>query len=500
MAVRETRAQPRETLRGRVLVGVKWGAVSQIVMQASRIVVALVLARILAPHDYGVAAMVLVFASLVLVFSDLGLGAALVQRAHITEDDRSTAFWMTLAAGVAFTFAGAAVARPLAGFYGEPHVADLATVFSLSFLITSIGATQEALLVRDMKFRALEVRLMSATCTGAVVGIGVAIAGGGAWAIIAQQLAEALVSTVLLWLSSPWRPQLRFSRTSCRSLWGFSGWLVGHRLLFYVHRNADNILIGRFVGAAALGAYTLAYNTMLVPFSRIAGPVQRVLWPAFAEMQHDGPRIAANWVRVTRMLGAIAIPALAGLIVVAPDFVHVVLGAKWAAAVPLLQVLAWVGMLQAVQILNVDILQARDRTALLFRFMAFFCATHLLAFSIGLHWGVVGVAVAYAISSTFVEPVLSWLTARELGVSPWLVPRGLLGVGQAALVMAAAVLAMRLGLEHAGVEPAARLAACIVTGLAVYAAVCTWRVPELRIELAGIVEGLFPRARIPETT
>jgi O-antigen/teichoic acid export membrane protein len=320
----------------------------------------------------------------------------------------------------------------------------------------------------------------------------IALAHGGAWAIIGQQLAEATVGAALLWFASPWRPSLSFSRAALRRMWGFSGWLVGHRLLFYVHRNADNILIGRFVGAAALGAYTIAYNVMLVPFSRIAGPVQRVLWPAFAEMQDDTSRIVAGWVRVTRVVAAVAVPALVGLVVVAPDFVDVVLGQRWAEAAPLIQALAWVGILQAIQVLNVDILQARGKTQLVFRYMVIFTCAHVTAFAIGLHWGVLGVAIGYAISSTFIEPILTYLTARELGVSFWTMPRALSGVAQASALMAGATFAAHELLVQAEVGQLARLALTIVVGVVAYALAALWRIPELRAEVRGAVSELRP--------
>ncbi len=461
-------------------------------MQVSRLIVALILARLLAPEDFGLAAMVLVFSSLVLVFSDLGLGAALVQARELSEDDRCTAFWVTVGSGTVFTVVAAALSPLIAAFYGEPEVASLCAVFSLVFIITSLGATQEALLVRNMRFRGLETRNMVASIAGAATGIAIALNDGGAWAIIGQQLAEASCGAVALWFASPWRPSLRASRESLRRLWAFSGWLVGHRLLYYVHRNADNILIGRFVGASALGAYTIAYNVMLVPFSRIAGPIQRVLWPAFAEMQAEPERIVAGWVRVTRILGAIAIPALAGLVVVAPDFVDVVLGQRWHEAAPLIQALAWVGVLQAIQVLNVDILQARGRTSVLFRYMVGFTIAHVIAFVIGLQWGVLGVAIAYAVSSTFVEPVLTYLTARELHVSPWLIPRALLGVAQATVLMVVVVAGTRLLLTDAGTAQLVRLMTCVAAGGVTYALAAWWRVPELRDEARTVLRHLRP--------
>ena len=487
-------------LRSKVLGGVAWNAGSQVVSQATRLVVALVLARLLAPHEYGLAAMVLVFSALVLVFSDLGFGAAIVQRKQVSQVDRSTAFWTSIGAGVLFTVIAAVAAGPMASFYGEPELAGLCVLFSLIFVVTSLGTIHEALLVRDMDYRKLELRVMFATLGGAAAGLAVALSGGGAEAIIVQYLVDAAISTVLLWIFSGWRPSLTFSRASLRDLGSFSAPLVGHRLLYYLHRHADNILIGRFIGAAALGTYTLAYTVMLVPFTRIAGPIQRVMWPAFARLQDSPERIADAWIRATRLLAAVAVPALGGLVVVAPDFVRVVLGPRWADAAPLIQILAWVGIIQVLQSLNTDILQARGKPGTVLRFTVFFTAAHVTAFAIGLEWGVVGVAAAYAISSTIVEPFLTVLTARALGVSPFIFVRSVSGVAQAALVMSAAVLAARLAMVDAEVPALARLVLCTLLGVVVYVPLCAWRAPEVVQEirmLAGARRGARLGTAVP---
>ena len=180
--------------------GLGWKAASQLVFQASRIAVAVILARLLTPHDYGLAGMVMVVGLFALVFSDLALGAAIVQRAHLTDEDRSTVFWASIAAGVFFTVTGIALSGPLASFYGEPEVRPLFAALSVSFLVTSIGSIQTALLTREMEFRRLELRQITATLCGAIVGISLALGGAGAWAIIGQQLTAVGVSTILVWL------------------------------------------------------------------------------------------------------------------------------------------------------------------------------------------------------------------------------------------------------------------------------------------------------------
>ena len=389
-----------------------------------------------------------------------------------------------------------AASGPVADFYGEPEVAPLCAALAATFVITSLATTHEALLLRDMQFAKLERRVMISTIAGAAVGVGVGIKTHDAWALIAQQLTQAFVSSTLLWIASPWRPRVRFSRRSARSLGSFSAYLVGHRLLYYLHRNADNILIGRFIGAAALGAYTLAYNIMLVPMSRISGPVQKVLGPSFARLQDERERIAAAWVRVVRLIAMIAVPAMFGLIVVAPDFVPVVLGDRWEPAVPLIQILAWVGVLQALQSINTDILQALGRASTIFRFTVLFSGAHIIAFAIGLQWGVIGVAAAYAISSTLVEPIYTWLTARALGVSAWRVVAGVRGVFEAAVLMAACMFVLRLALVALELPAWLRLASLVAAGIACFAAASAWRAPEGWSEVRAILGDLKVARRI----
>jgi O-antigen/teichoic acid export membrane protein len=472
-----------DTLRSRVLGGLAWKAASQIVAQVSRLGVAVVLAHMLAPRQFGLAAMALVFSSFVLVFSDVALGAALVQRRDLSEEHRSTAFWTSVGIGAFFTALGVACSGPIASFYGEPTLQPLVAALSFAFVLTSLAATQEALLIREMAFRSLEVRMMASAVVSGGAGIAAAAAGWGAWALIVQQLALAGASTVLIWIVSPWRPRFVYSLQSLRSLGGFSFNVFLQRIVYYAHRNVDNLLIGRFVGAAALGAYAFSYNVMLVPFSRVAGPIQEVLFPALSRMQDDRDRMLDIWVRATRVTGALSIPALAGLAIVAPDFVHVVLGEKWRAAAPVLQILAWVGLLQSLQTLNSNILTALDRTSTLLRYAIVFLAAHLVAFGVGIHWGVLGVATSYAVSTTLVEPLYAWLTARALGASPFAVARGLAGVVQASAAMVACVLPARLLHLDAGVGPTARLALLVTLGLAVYLPCCAWRAPALVAEL-----------------
>lgn len=475
-----------QEMRTLVVRGVRWKAVSQVLLQLLRIGVGVTLARLLTPHDYGLAGMVIVFASLVTVFSDMALGAAIVQRPVITEEDRSTVFWTALGAGTVFTLIGVGLSWPIAAFYGQPSVQPMFAALSLTFVVTSISTTHNAILMREMRFRSLELRMMIAVTLAGAIGIAAAAAGWGAWAVIAQQLATAVGSTALLWIFSPWRPRFVFSTASLRDFGGFSGNVFGQRLLYYVHANADNLLVGRFLGAAALGAYSVAYTVMLVPFSRIAVPLAEVLFPAMSRLQDDRERMAALWVRATRIVAAFSVPALLGMMVVAPDFVAVVLGDKWRAATPVIQILSWVGLLNSLQTLNSNVLIALDRAQTLFRYTVVFFVAHMVAFVIGLHWGILGVAACYAISTTLVEPLYVWLTARAVGVSPRVFLGALVGPGQAGVLMLAVLIPLHHVFASAGVGHVAQLGLCALIGTLVFVPACLWRTPELRAEARSL--------------
>ena len=480
-------ADERASIRAGVLSGFAWKLVSQVTLQIARFAGGITLARFIAPVDYGRAGMALVFSSLVLVFADMAFGSTLVQRESVSERDRSTVFWLSLIGGCIFGSAGYLLAGSAARLYGRDDVTPLLQALALTFPLAALGTVPAAMLGRSLDFRRLELRQIASSLIGIAAAVVVATRGGGAWAIVVQQIASVASSTVILFALSRWLPRHGVSLASARALAGFSGNVVLQRLLYYLHRNADNVLVGRYLGASALGAYTLAYNIMLIPFNRISGVVQEVLFPAFARMQAEPRRIADLWLRSTRVVGTLSVPALLGLIVVAPDFVPVVLGPRWIGATTVLQVLSWVGLMQSLQTSTTDVMLAVDRSELVRSYsVGFFCA-HLVAFVIGVQYGIVGVAVAYAISSTVVEPLQTVLACRALGVSARGYFVGLRGVAEVGLLMLATVLAARLVLLDAtSLGPAARLVICSLLGMAATTVLVLWRVPEVMHEVRDL--------------
>ena len=486
-----------ESFRAPVLRGLAWKAASRGVFEISKLVVAVVLARLLTPHDYGIAGMVLVIVAFEPVLSGTALASALVRRDHLTEEDRSTVFWTVTGMGLAFSLLGVALSGAVANFYGDPAVRPLFAALSMCFFISSLGMTQSALLVRAMDFRSLELRAMAGMVLGSALAIAAAARGYGAWALVVQQLAALSTSSLILWVRSDWRPRFIYSRATMRELRGFGTEVSGTLMLFQLTQNADNVLIGRYLGANALGAYALAYNVILVPFSRLASPLHEVLYPVFTRLQHDLRRLAAMWLRVVRMVAAVAMPLMAALVVVAPDAVDVVFGPKWHDAIPIVRILAWVGLLFVLQGLNSIVLQAVGRTRSLFLYAVASFAAALGSFVVGLHWGVVGVAACFAVVSTVVQPLYMRVTARAVGSGLRECLATLTGVALASLVLAFVTALAHRGLVAIGAGGLALLSLEVLAGLAAYAAVTfvvsREVVDELRALLGRRGRALTPR-------
>jgi O-antigen/teichoic acid export membrane protein len=468
-----------------VLRGVGWMMANQASSQVLGFITSIVIARLLVPHQLGVANEAIVFGTLALVVGDFGVATVIVQRPVITEDDKATAFWVAMGLGVALFLIGVAISWPISHLYGEHEVQPLFAVLSINFLITAPGIVPGALVTRDLKFRALEVRTMVAVGASCATTVTLAALGFGPWAIVAQSLVMASVSTVLLWRASSWRPSLRFSGVSLRDMREFASHTVYSQMLSWAQSNVDNLLIGGVLGAASVGAYSIAFAVALTPLNRIAGPITQVFFPAFSRME-DSRRIATVWLRALRLIAFLVVPLMLGLVVIGHDFVFTVFGRKWHAAVVPLQLLAPIGLMQALTALSQGILQSIGNGRLLWRSTAVISAVSVAAFAVGLPGGITGVALAYLVASLIMQPGLMLLTARALDV-PWRdVVDSLSGVLQAGLGMMAIVFGAREGLIALGAPAGLRLGVLVVVGGLAYVPLVLWRAPAVRAELTDV--------------
>lgn len=433
--------------RSAVRTGVAWKFGSVAANQLLRLATVLVIARALTPDEFGLAAMALSAWAVVTVLTDLALAAALVQRVEIDETDRSTAFWAGAGAGVVLALAGLACSGVVANVFGEPDVQWLFAALALVVLLNSLAAAHVALLTRVMNFRTLELVSVTSTVAGAAAGIGLALSGAGAWAVVGNAVVVAAVSCALSWSCSGWRPRLLFSLERLRHLFTFAATLSATRFVVALQRNGDRLLVGRFLGAAAVGLYAVPASIVLVPAARLVDPIRSVLFPAFSRLQQSRLELADAWLRVTRLVFAVLAPLLAALALAAPDVVELLLGATWADAAPILRILAVAAIFQVATSMNAVVLTALGRVALVLRV---FVATFLLSvagFLIGQDHGLTIATAGYAVATIVVVPFYVRLTASALDLRPRALAAvfGAPALGLAAMTTAAIAIDVPLG-------------------------------------------------------
>jgi PST family polysaccharide transporter len=374
------------------------------------------LARLLDPADFGLMGMATVVTGFILLFRDLGTASAVIQRQQPTQTLLSGLFWVNVSFGVAAAVFLCLFAPLIAGIYNETRVVPLLQLLAFSFIISGAGTLHQALLERGLEFDRLAKVELAATLAGAFVGIGSALAGQGVWSLVYQTLTVAAVTTSLLWVFSAWRPSLVLGLSEVRQVMSYSLNLTGFNIFNYFARNADYLLIGRYLGATELGYYTLAYRLMLYPLQNISAVVARVMFPVYVRMREDDARFRRTYLRVAGSIAFLTFPLMLGLMALAKPFVLTLFGPAWQSVVVLLQVLAPLGMAQSIVPLIGSIYQAKGRTDLLFRWGIFASTLFVLAFVVGLRWGVIGVAVAYAVTFMAVSYPAMAIPFRLIGL------------------------------------------------------------------------------------
>ena len=459
-----------QSLTGRVASSAAWTAGARIVIQGCALISTAVVARMIPPSAYGLLGMAQVVTNFIMILRDLGVGSAVIQRRAIDERLVSTVFWLNLGISLLCVAACWLAAPAAAVFFREPQVEPVLRALSLAFALTGVSTIHLALLSRALRFRTIAMAEIAGAVAGLIAGVGFALSGTGVWALVASWLTNSAVSTVGLCLGATWRPKAIFSWREIRRVARFSLHLTGFNVVNYFARNADAALIGRHLGNAALGYYQLAYTVMLLPVTGIAQQVVgRVLFPAFAGMQDNDARFREAYLRTCAAIACLTFPMMGGVAVLAEPFVFVLLGNRYGAVVPILSILAPVGMIQSITTTIGQIYKAKGRTDILMLWGLASSSLYVLSFMAGLPFGIRGVAISYTITvllllyPTFAIPLrLIDLCVKDLGRA--LFP-GLL----CTVLMLMFVVGLRMGLKHMQIyRPITILLLCSSVGAAIY--------------------------------
>jgi O-antigen/teichoic acid export membrane protein len=403
------------SLKQKTIKGLLWSALSQSGKLVSQFVITAILARILSPVDFGLVAMASVFTGFAMIFGELGISSALVQKLDVKDDHWSSAFWFNLFVGSILTLFFILVAPFISVFYKKPELTAVLQVLSLNFIFSSFTIVQQTILTREMNFRSLMIRDIAAVIIAGIVGIFMACRGWGVWSLVAQSVVFSAMNGLLLWTLSSWRPRFIFSRQAIKDIFHFSANMTGFQVVNYFARNVDQLLIGKFLGSQALGYYSLAYKLMLLPLQNISWMISRVMFPAFSQIQNDVIRLKENYLKMVKYISIVTFPLMIILFFAAHDLVLVVYGPKWELAIVLIQILVFCGMVQSIGTTVGIIYQSLGRADIQFLFSLFISLPSVvIAILIGLRKGIIGVAVAYTIRSIVITYVSCMISNRLL--------------------------------------------------------------------------------------
>ena len=364
-----------------------------------------ILARILLPKDFGLIAMSAGVVGFINLFKDVGLSIATIQRSKISHSQVSVLFWVNTAVSIVLGLIAAAISPLLAILYSEPRILGITIALAVTFPFEGLAVQHQALLRRQMRFRALAFVEIGAQATSVIFGIVLAFAGIGYWSLVFMQLMGSIARVCLVWSLCPWRPSLPRRVEGIRSMLSFGGYITLSNVLDYVTRNFDRVLMGAVVGAQQVGYYVNAYKLLLFPIQQVNMPIMQVGLPALSRVKADLARFKRYYCRALSLATTIGMPIVAFSFASADMLILLILGEKWISSIVIFRALGPAAFIGTFNMASgwafVPFGRVREQL-----YASLFGATvSIVACIVGVHWGAIGVAASFSASVFVKRPI-----------------------------------------------------------------------------------------------
>jgi O-antigen/teichoic acid export membrane protein len=375
------------------------------------------MARLLAPTDFGLVAIAMVYIAFADLVAEQGLGSALIQRRNLEDAHKSTALVCSLALGLILTGITWAIAPFIADTVGDPRAAPIIQALSVRILLLPLTSIQQALLRKALDYRSLSIRSIVSQIVGGLLGVVLAFKGLGAWSLVGQQLASATASTLLLWWIGPWKPNLRFSLAHLKELYSFSIWVQIRNVFLYLSKNVDTVIIALLFGTVTLGIYTVAYRLVQQILGAVTGIFGSVSFPYLSQVSNDLREVRRRYSTILGITSALAFPVFFTLVVCAEQVFHVVFGSKWAASIPVFQCMCITGMILSVSYLFNGLSLALGHPRLPVGLLILRTGLVVAGISTTAHEGLIAITLAIA-SVLFISLLIEFVAIRSIAGLP----------------------------------------------------------------------------------
>ena len=384
---------------------------------AVRLVATLIFARILAPEDFGLVAMVMVLTGLLDMAKDFGLGTATIQRKSITHREVSSLFWINVSFSGLLTLAFWAMIPVISWFYGDSRLILIALPLATTLLWGGMAVQHEALMSRQLKQGPLAFNRLLATLLSSCGGIALALVGFGYWSLVVREVARSLIYLLGVWWFCRWRPALLFRPKEVRDFLRFGQDLTFTSFAISIFSKLDGVLVGKFFGPVALGTYRQAQSLIMAPVEQLNAPVFSVAEPGLSSLQSEPDRYRRYYQRVVGFVSMVTMPLGVFAAVYPEDLTLVVLGEKWLMAAPFLGIFAVATALRPTLATAGMVLVTRGRSKVLLGLTLVHGLVQTLLMFAGIPWGALGIAVAQVATSVITIPLTLYYSFRESPVS-----------------------------------------------------------------------------------
>lgn len=472
-----------------VISGIRWSAASRLAAQGLSWAITLIVVRLLAPKDYGLATQAGIVVGYLSLVGELGLSAGLIQMRVTDHQTLRKAFAALLVGGVAAFLALCALAPMVAEFFREPSLIGLVRIAATQFLSLPFAVIPQARLSIALRFRDLGIVAMASNVTGALVTLCLAYKGFGAASLVIGATMIAVSRAITLNVFDRFIALPSFRWNDLAPLFGISGTVLLDRTFWYAYVQADSTLIGRILGARSLGIYSIAMQLTSIPLERAAQIISTVALPAFSSVNDRPEMVAAGYMKAFRLGSALSFPIYWGLALVAPDLILPAFGSRWTSVIPILQILSVSMPLKALGPIASPALTAIGRPGTSVRILLWGLCVLPAMIAVGTHWGITGAAVGWTCSAPVVFLIAAYYVSSALTISIRTMLRALLAPALSAACMSIVVAGLQVMLRSLPALP--RLALCTGIGAISYVAIFYVIGPSQYLEVVQFARNLI---------
>lgn len=352
------------SLKDKTVRGAGWSFIDSFASQGIAFLVSLVLARLLTPGEYGLIGIITIFIALFNCIVDSGLSQALIRKVDASDVDYNTVFYSNLVLSVGLSSGLFVLSPAISSFFNQPSLVDLTRVMSVIIVINALAIIQRTILIKGLNFKTqTNISLISSILSG-MIGIGMALANLGVWALVGQQISRQTISTVLFWVWGKWKPAFIFSWARFKEMFNFGWKLLASNLIDTIWQEVYQIVIGKCYSAEVLGQYTRAKQFSTISSSNLTMVVQRVSFPALSNLQNDKDRLKAAFQKTLKVTMLVSFTLMLGMAGSAKSMIQVLVGDQWLESIPYLQLLCLGTVLFPFSGLNLDLLKIQGRSDL----------------------------------------------------------------------------------------------------------------------------------------